>query len=421
MEGEIWQRIKDDTNADRLAIYLQNCTLCAYRDEVKARILEVDETARALDQEQKQFDAAVEAKDLGTLRSYVADCVACAHVDEAKAKIAEIEADKVFMAERANLAAALDTRRIDVMQAYLEGCQICEGKDEVRVALTEETRKQELSQPCLQLAAVPQLGGPRKLEAIDQDRARGICEAAAQEFPENGLIRTTLGRIAQAAGDAETAKASYDFGMRYNVPSAYGLAAYSHYAPPQNGEIDLDAAESLARKGAELGDWLSQEILTVLYSKDLVPGKTPEDAFRIAENIANEGDPLAQFFVGYYYLTGTGTELSEDKAADWLNKAVGQGYTHAYSFLAELHEKGTGTELSADKAAELYWTALKLGDPTAKDRLTTQLKNRNRDVIRIIQQKLRDEGAFRGSVDGIPGPGTVAAIRRFAESVTEQG
>ena len=170
-----------------------------------------------------------------------------------------------------------------------------------------------------------------------------------------------------------------------------------------------------------MGDWLSQEILTVLYSKDLVPGKTPVDAFVIAENIANEGNALAQFFVGYYYLTGTGVDQSEDLAAEWLGKSVEQGYTHAYSFLAELHEKGTGAEPLPDKAADLYWAALGEGDPTATDRLTTQLGNRDREVIRIIQQKLRDQGVYRGSVDGIAGPGTVAAIQRYTEQLTEQG
>ncbi len=209
--------------------------------------------------------------------------------------------------------------------------------------------------------------------------------------------------------------------MEDETPSAFGLAAYSQYAPPEGDEIDLIATEVLAAKGAELGDWLSQEILTVLYSKELIPGKTPEDAYRIARNIADEGNPLAQFFVGYYYLTGTGTEQSDENAAVWLAKSVGQGYTHAYSFLAELHEKGTGPDASIETAAELYWDALRNGDPTAAERLTTQIRDRDRGVVRIIQQKLRDEGAYRGAIDGVPGQGTVAAIRRYAEALVEQG
>lgn len=421
LESEIWNRIKDDTQADRLAIYLENCNLCTYREEVETRIAGIEARARAFDAEKARYETALEARDLDSLRAYVSDCVACAFTDAAKGHIAEIEADEVFMAEQASLAAALESRDVAALSEYAETCTICSGKDEVMTALAEETRRIEFSQPCLELAAVPQLGGPRKLEAIDQNRAADVCSVAAAEFPEDGVIRTTLGRIAQAGGDFSTAKASYDFGMERGVASAFGLAAYSHYAPPQGGEIDLDRAEELARQGADRGDWLSQEILTVLYSKDLVPGKTPEDAFDIAMNIAEEGNALAQFFVGYYYLTGTGTETSEADAVQWLEKAVGQGYTHAYSFLAELHEKGAGGEPDIEKAADLYWSALEKGDPTAADRLTTQIQNRDREVVRIIQQKLRELGTYRGAVDGIAGPSTVAAIRRYADSIVDQG
>ena len=421
MEADIWNRIKGDKMPERLAIYLKNCALCTFRAEVEQKINEIDAKARAFEAEAKAYRTAADSRNMAGLRSYVGGCIACTHQDEARNLVAEIEADTTYQAEKASFQTALDSRDIGLMQAYLDGCMICEGRESINTALIDAQKRAEFSTPCLSLAGVPQLGGPRKLEAIDQTKAQGVCEAAAKEFPEDGVIRTTLGRIAQAAGDFETAKASYAFGMEYEVPSAFGLSAYSHYAPPQGGQIDLDAAEVLARKGADRGDWLSQEILTVLYSKDLVPGKTPRDAFTIAENIANEGNALAQFFVGYYYLTGTGVDQNDGQAAEWLKKAVDQGYTHAYSFLAELREKGAGGEPLPEQAADLYWSALELGDPTATDRLTTQLSSRNREVVRIIQQKLRDLEVYHGSVDGIAGPGTVAAIRRYSESLTEQG
>ena len=421
LESEIWNRIKDDPGRDRLAIYLKNCTLCAYRDAAESRIADIDARAAAFQREEEEFAAASETRDLDALRSYFAGCIACTHVEAAGRMVAEIEADTVYQVERAKLDDALGGRSIDLLQAYLDECKICDGRDEVAAAMVIEKKRQEFHAPCLALAGVPQLGGPRKLEAIDQDKARGVCETAAMEFPEDGLIRTTLGRIAQAAGDFETAQASYVFGMEDDVPSAYGLAAYSFYAPPDGGRIDLDKVEELAAIGAEKNDWLSKEILTVIYSKDLVPGKTPKDAFDIAQAIADEGNALAQFFVGYYFLTGTGVDPDEDQAVAWLTKSVEQGYTHSYSFLAELIEQGRGTEQLPDRAADLYWTALEDGDPTATDRLTTQLGNRDREVVRIIQQKLRDQGVYRGAVDGIAGPSTVAAIRRYAASLTEAG
>lgn len=421
LETAIWDRIRGDDSRERLAIYVENCALCTHRDEALDRIETIDAKAAARESEAKQYLAASAARDLAALRAYAESCIACTDKTEALALIGEIETDSAYQAERAMLADAVQSRNPRKLEAYLSSCTICDGEEEVAGTIEMLARLEDLRAPCLELAGLPQFDGPRKLEDIDQEAARQVCEAAALEFPEDGLLRTVLGRIAQAAGDLTSAKAAYDFGMEQDTPAAYGLAAYSFYSPQDGGPVDLQRVEELASRGAEMGDWLSKEILTVVYSKDLIPGKTGKDAFEIAAGVAAEGNPLAQFFVGYYYLTGTGTEVNDEMAEAWLKKAVDQGYTHAYSFLAELHERGTDGIAQPGLAADLYWTALEAGDPTATDRLTTQLNNRNAEVVRIIQAKLRDAGLYRGRVDGVPGPGTVSAIRQYADTIMGQG
>ena len=421
LEADIWQRIQNDQSPARLAIYLENCALCTFRDEVTAKIAELDAKAAAYDAEALAYASAVEVRDLVSLRAYVTDCVACAFQDEARVLVSTIEADEAYQRETLAFAQAMEARDVALLSAYLDDCTICESRDTVANALEIETKRVELAEPCLAMAAVPQLGGPRQLGDIDTTRARQLCTEAAVAFPEDGQLLTTLGRIAQANGDFDTAKKSYIVGMGADVPSAYGLAAYTHYAPPEGTEINLAEAEKLAIIGAERGDWLSQEILTVLYSKGLVPGRTPEEAFAIAQNIADEGNAMAEFFVGYYHLTGTGTVANTDEAEVWLSKSVEQGYTHAKSFLAEVYETGPGGIPQPDRAADLYWSALQDGDETAATRLTTQLASRDREVIRLIQQKLGELGNYRGGADGIAGPGTVTAIREYAQSVTAQG
>ena len=205
------------------------------------------------------------------------------------------------------------------------------------------------------------------------------------------------------------------------MPAAFGLAAYAHYTPVDGGPIDPMRVEELALAGAQKGDWLSQEVLTVLYSKDLVPGKSGREAFEVALKIAEEGDPLAQYFVGHYYMTGVGTEASLEKAAQWLEKAVDGGYTDASSHLVQVYEQATGAAARPELAAELYWSALGQGDAAATQHLTTELAKRSAEVVRIIQGKLREQGLYRGAVDGVPGPGTEAAIRAYANSLGSQG
>lgn len=422
LEADIWRQIEADADRQRLIIYLENCTLCEYRDEAEALVAEIDEKLAAVEAERDQFFAARDSRDLAALRQYFETCIACEYLEQSEALIASVEQDSAYQAERALMVEGIASKNTDTLQKYLRDCAICDGEEEVRAKIALISKLTELRNPCLDLAGLPQHGGPRKLEEIDQTQARAVCQAAFKEFPDDGLLQTTLGRIAQAAGDLETALDAYNFGMERDVPAAFGLAAYSYFSPADGSAPDMAKVDALATAGAEKGDWLSHEILTVVYSKGLVDGKTGEDAFDAAMTVAQDGNALAQFFVGYYYLTGTGTDASDTLAEEWLKKSVDQGYTHAYSFLAELHERGSESrEPNPDRAADLYWSALQQGDPTATDRLTTQLADRDREVVRLIQQRLREAGLYRGPVDGVPGRGTANAIREYADRITGQG
>lgn len=415
LEADIWARIKEDEDTARLTIYLESCTLCAFEDEANERISRLNAIAAAFEAEAAAYQQAAAVRDVGSLRSYVQNCVACTYQRAAQDLVAEIEADEAYQTEVAAFQAALDSRDITLMRTFLENCAICEGKDQLTAALQLEEKRLAFATPCFELAALPQMGGPRRLEEINANAAVGACNAAAEAFPEDGEIQTTLGRIAQAEGDFDKAEAAYAAGMDKDVPSAFGLAAYTYYAPPEGRDIDLIEAENLATIGAGKGDWLSKEILTVLYSRELSDAKTPEDGFQIALDMANEGNVRAEFFVGTYYLTGTGTQVDGARAEEWLQKAVDNGYTTALPYLAEVHETGINGVKDIEKAADLYWTALKAKDETTIERLTVQLNSRDDGVVREIQQKMRDEGSYRGAVDGIGGNSTVSAIRRVAE------
>lgn len=414
LEAEIWARIQNDQDPARLEIYLEQCTLCSFKDEVTERIEVLRAKAEAREAEAEAFQLAVSARDLPSLRNYVATCVACDHATEASALVSEIEADASYRAEIAALDNAIELQDVVLLKAFIEDCEICEGRDKAATKLDLLNRRITLLEPCLAMASVPQLGGPRQLAEIDQAAASRACEAAHAEFPNDPEIQITIGRIAQAAGDFQRARAAYGEGMELDLPVAFGLAAYTHYAPAEGEEINLEEAERLAQLGAAKGDWLSREILTVLYSRGLVPGRTAEEAFEIAKGLAAEGNAMADYFVGYYYLTGTGVEADLPAARKALQKAVDQGYTLAMSYLAETYEAAEIPDI--EKAASLYWAALQAGEPAAIDKLTAEISSRNREVVRLIQENLAELGAYRGPLDGIAGAGTVTAIQNYAET-----
>ncbi|MEX2642149.1 MAG: caspase family protein [Acetobacterales bacterium] len=70
--------------------------------------------------------------------------------------------------------------------------------------------------------------------------------------------------------------------------------------------------------------------------------------------LANEGDPLAQTYVGEIYEKGLGVPPQYDLAAQWYAKAAGQGSSRAQLSLGALYERGLGVPLDPARAAELF-------------------------------------------------------------------
>ena len=421
LEAGIWEQIKDDERTDRLEVYLANCALCTYRADAGALIADLNAKAAARAAETAAFQHAKSSRDLAALRNYVTGCVACDHREEATAILAEIEADAAYQAERDALATALEYRDRLAIEAWLSTCQSCDGRADAEVALAAIVQDETLIGPCEAAAGVPAKGGPRQLKDIDIPTARAACDAALEVLPRHPLLVVLAGRIDQAEGRLDAARAAYEAGVAAGVPEAFGLAAYLRFSPPDGGAPDYEAAAELARSGAELGDWLSKEILMVSYSRALVAGNGPAEALVIARENAEEGNVAAQFFLGYFLLSGTGVEMDEAEAAIWLRKASDGGYVRANPFLAEILERGEVVAAAHEDAARLIWEALGDSDSVTVARLTDQLSERHPEVIRFIQQKLRDVGVYQGRVDGIAGPGTVRAVQAYIETLQDEG
>ena len=422
LERQIWNSIAADTTPDRMRVYLDNCRLCAFEDDAQVRIATLVAADEARAGENAARDTAIAARDLPGLRAWLEDCIACDDADMVAARIDDLVADSRYQAELASLDTAIDTRDPRRIAAWIDDCELCDGLPRAEEALQSLADEAAAAAPCLALAGLPQQGGPRLLSGIDTAAATATCQAVLADHPDSALVRTILGRVALATGDGDTARAAYETGIAAGLAQAYGLAAHAAYAPTGGVAPDYAAAADLAQRGYDMGDWLSGEVLTVLYSRELIEGRVAADAFAIALDQAEEGNPVAQFFAGYFLRTGTGTEPDDVAAARWLTAAVDQGYLHAASFLAEIYEEGgQGVDADPDRAADLYFTALDGGDPTALDRLTNQVEDRPGDVVRLIQERLRDAGVFDTRIDGIPGPATARAIDAYSATIREEG
>jgi TPR repeat protein len=419
LESEVWASIRDDEGPDRLKIYLEHCQVCSFKTEAETRIARIASDAAARIDENTRFEALRTARDLNKLRAWRSSCQVCDHADEADALIAELLADDRLAEENAALEDLVLARDVAGIEAWLNDCELCDAQAKAQAALDQLAAEVAALGPCIGAAGLPQYGGPRLLADIDVIAAKSSCSAVLADHPNSPAALTLLGRIDQAQGKIPEARAAYAVGVAAGLPEAHGLAAYTAMNPANTEDPDYNAAETYALAGYNKGDWLSGEVLTLLYLQDLIEGKSAQNAYDIAAAHAREGNPVAQFFMGYFYNGGNPVPQSTEQAAEWFAKAVDQGYVHANSFLAQILETGIGgAPAETERAVDLYWKALQAGDQTALKRLTDEIDDRPRDVVRSVQTRLQAEGIFNGRVDGLPGPRTTTAVEEFAQLQT---
>lgn len=84
-------------------------------------------------------------------------------------------------------------------------------------------------------------------------------------------------------------------------------------------------------------------------------------ALKIWLPLANQGDPVAQTYVGEIYEKGLGVPPQHSIAAEWYAKAAEKDFVRALLSLGALYEEGRGVPQDKEKAVELYRRASGLG------------------------------------------------------------
>ncbi len=85
-------------------------------------------------------------------------------------------------------------------------------------------------------------------------------------------------------------------------------------------------------------------------------------ALKVWLTAAQEGDPIAQTYVGEIYEKGMGLQPSYGLALQWYSKAAAQGYARAKLNMGYLYEQGLGVQQNLVTAMNLYRDASGLSD-----------------------------------------------------------
>ncbi len=90
--------------------------------------------------------------------------------------------------------------------------------------------------------------------------------------------------------------------------------------------------------------------------------KDYSNAFKLYLELAEEGDASAEYFTGYCYESGKGTQMDIQKAVYWYKKAAEKENISAQAALGYFYETGIGVEKDEEKAFSLYKRAAEKGD-----------------------------------------------------------
>jgi Caspase domain/Sel1 repeat len=162
-------------------------------------------------------------------------------------------------------------------------------------------------------------------------------------------------------------------------------------------------------------------------------------ALRVWLPQAEQGDKIAQTYVGEIFEKGLGAQPDYQAAATWYRKAVKQDYSRAMINLGFLYEKGLGVEKDAVEALNLYRRAAGLdqairidtGTPTDRDAELNELRGeleRARQQLNRAKQELERERTrskqeldkLRSDQKAAASAGDMAEMQRLEKALLEK-
>ena len=321
-----------------------------------------------------------------------------------------------------------------------------------------------MSAPAAPAVATPteQLAAPSQVpEATDAEASRPVetVEAASTSAGEAEEPALTLAASTVASSEAPAPAQMAPESITISpVPPPFTLetaaAAGDRVALFQLGEERITASDfamgaNLIRKAAEAGMPAAQYRLAKLHEKGLGVPRDLAAARNWTERAASGGNIKAMHDIAVFHADGEGGPQSYARSAEWFSRAAEYGVVDSQYNLGVLYQEGLGITPDAGEALFWFTVAASLGDSGAPT-MATQVRQRvpqdevdailqrastwdaaepspaangefgstpwNRfgpPHIRAVQSALNALGYEAGIPDGVTGPTTTAAIRRY--------
>jgi len=127
-----------------------------------------------------------------------------------------------------------------------------------------------------------------------------------------------------------------------------------------------DEAVNWFRKAAEQGNAVAQHYLGVKYADGQGVAQNDAEAVKWYRKAAEQGDAPAQNDLGFMYSNGRGVAQDDAEAEKWFRKAAEQGFAGAQNNLGSMYYKGQGLAQNYAEAVKWYRKAAEQGDALAQ-------------------------------------------------------
>jgi TPR repeat protein len=139
--------------------------------------------------------------------------------------------------------------------------------------------------------------------------------------------------------------------------------------PREGSPPDIQMAIQRFKRGAELGDAISQAILGDMFSNGELVKPDFEQAVKFYRMAAEQGQRDGEFGLAARYIAGEGVSEDPNEALRWFRAAADQGHADAQYDLGAMYEVGRGTDPDPTLAVHYYQMAAQQGAVQAQYRL----------------------------------------------------
>ena len=236
------------------------------------------------------------------------------------------------------------------------------------------------------------------------------CSAAAAQSPDLSHYVALLARATIAAGDVDRAVALYQQAAAEGDLRAMVSLAQLHESGtgvPQDMARALDLYERAAEGGSS--DAMINLAVT-LFEGQIVP-KDDDRAVSLLQRASEGGSAKATFNLGVLAQDGTAGEPAQ--ALGYFQRAARDGEYQGYLAAAILLDEGRGVPRDPLEAARMLLRGAAEDDGAIVDQLSLASDQWSRDTLMDVQRLLQKAGYYNSTIDGIPGPSFVAALKEW--------